>query len=178
MILKIKESWEVLNQSLNEIEKRLMTDEGRAMLSQGEAWSAYETLVHLFLTEMLALKYIKYKELKATQPPQRSRFHAFRNWLLTMYLRSSRKRISPDIVDPRRYKGKDIDTLTALFSRYREVRGELSAILESKDEAWLSSGIFKHPIIGRIDALGMLKFFEEHFQRHTKQIERSMGQDA
>ena len=171
---KIREKWKELNSDLAEVEAVLMPDQEKAMTPKGDGWSAYETLVHLFLTEMLALKYIKYKELKAAKPAKKSNFHSSRNWLLTRYLRSSRKRISPDIVDPRKYKGKDIQDLNALFRRFREVRTELEEILHTKDEGWLAQGIFKHPIIGRIDALGMLKFFEEHFQRHKKQIIRAM----
>ena len=59
-----------------------------------------------------------------------------------------------------------------LKSRYESVRKDIDGIIKELSEELLTKEIFRHPFAGRFSMLETLKFFYDHFGRHSKQIER------
>lgn len=171
----IQRVWNDLDDQFAKVEHLLIKSEDLVYHRQNGAWSALDTLTHLYLTEKYALQYIKYKEQKKG-PEKKGRFQSWRSWFLKRYLSSRLKFKAPTIVDPRNLPNEErYQSIESLLSDYRELRSIMKDFLEAKDEDWLDQGVFKHPISGRITALEMLKFFKRHFHRHADQIRRTVA---
>jgi hypothetical protein len=57
-----------------------------------------------------------------------------------------------------------------IVSKWDEFRGELKKFLESIPKQHIRKKIYKHHIVGRLDAAQAIVFLREHFQHHMPQI--------
>jgi hypothetical protein len=55
-----------------------------------------------------------------------------------------------------------------------QARKELAELLEMAPRDWQRRLVYRHAVAGRLTLVGMLEFFEQHFKRHQRQIERTL----
>ena len=132
-------------------------------------WSSLQVINHLFLSETLALKYMKYKWNDRQSLGKAGLRESAKLTLLKITLASPLKYKAPsqaaefpEVPDRSLLKEWDLE------------RKRLAEFLENFDEDSLRIRIFKHPYIGRISILQTLDFFHAHFIHHKKQILRQL----
>lgn len=136
------------------------------------AWSAMQTLHHMSLAESLSLKYVQKKlsynpELKKTNLLTHLR-------RLSMYVSFW---IPVKIKAPAAISGEALpkeSKLNDLITAWKEQRAATWVYLESLPDHLFQVEIYKHPFAGRLDLAGMLVFYQAHFDRHKKQILRTL----
>ncbi len=137
-------------------------------------WSALQVMYHLFLAEGYAGNYVKKKLGFKPNLKKAGLRAAVRSRLLSLYLNSPIKWKAPKAVSTEKLpEHSDLETIA---ERWNKQRGELQQLLISLPETIFNKEVYKHPIVGRITLSGMLDFFEDHFDRHQKQIQRTLAQ--
>ncbi|HKK88539.1 MAG TPA: DinB family protein [Saprospiraceae bacterium] len=137
-----------------------------------ESWSVVQILSHLYLAEKGSFNYIKRKVQYSDGLSQTDLGAKARAMLLKFYLKTPFKFKAPEIVDT---AGQEASNYWELARRYDDLRKALLAFLgDDLPEDLLRKQLYKHPIAGRTDLMGMLSFFDQHFQRHKKQIYRTL----
>ncbi len=136
-----------------------------------DQWSVLQVLVHLMIAEAGSQNYVE-KKLSSgyNQLPKAGILSGVRKILLIAALRTPFKFKAPAIVGneniPERSSFWDI------VKQWKKQRENLRTYLASLPEEALAKEIYKHPIAGRMSIYGMFTFFESHFKRHRKQIDR------
>jgi DinB superfamily len=135
-------------------------------------WSPYEVIQHLMIAENGAYRYLSKKTLDQSKLVSSNPLSKFRGWLIKTYLGTPFKFKAPpgaadDFFQP-------VDSFAQISGAWQQQRADLRKLLESLPDSVFRTQAYKHPVGGRIDIAGMLGFFEAHFQRHRKQIERAL----
>ena len=138
-----------------------------------DKWSALMVMHHVMIAEKRSLVYLK-KKLSYNPELRRAGLgDRFRSLVLTIFLKLPFKFKAPDGV------GDDMlpvrTTLAETVEEWRKIRRELWDFLEELPEELWQKSVFKHALAGRMSLEGMLLFFRTHFDRHHKQIERTLG---
>lgn len=133
-------------------------------------WSALQVMHHLILAETGSLNYVK-KKLSFNPNLQNAGLGGgFRQFILRFYLGLPFKFKAPKGV------GDDVLPQESDFQetarKWQENRKDLQDYLSSLPDAYFDKDIYKHPFAGRMSLEGMVRFFDSHFERHRKQIER------
>jgi hypothetical protein len=136
-----------------------------------KSWSILQIIHHLILSEESAVANIKRRLEKSSYNIQKaSATSKLRAMVLVSSLKQPLKLTAPPIVsDPI----PDESSLEEVKGLWLEKREELKRFLANLSDETLESECFKHPVIGLMDIWGMLEFFEVHFQRHYKQINKT-----
>jgi hypothetical protein len=95
---------------------------------------------------------------------------AARELALNTYLSSPLKWKAPEAISGDNLP--DHETFWKTVQKWKNQRVELREFLETVPDELLKKEIYKHPFVGRISIIGMLRFFDRHFNRHRKQINR------
>lgn len=135
-------------------------------------WSALQTMHHLLLAEGYAQRYVAKKLSFNPKLKKAGLTDRWRTFLLQLYLSSPFKYKAPAAVD-----GENLPTDTSLAETkdlWLQQRRELTVQLEGYPPEIFSRSLYKHPFAGRMTLDGMLIFFQTHFDRHRKQIERTL----
>jgi len=129
-------------------------------------WSTAEILYHVMLAEKGTLAYVK-KKLHYGNIPPVPWTAAWQMLLLRIvyYLPLKFKAPAAVAVFP-----NDI-TLEKIQTDWADTRSDLKVVLQNMDAATAALGIYKHPIVGRLNAAQMLDFLLFHCQTHRKQIQ-------
>lgn len=136
-----------------------------------EAWSIAEVLEHLIIAEEGSLKYMQKKTQDTSKVPVAGLQSKWR-FLLTnaiFVLNISFK--APAVVVP---SGKFV-TISELDAKWTQLRADTLQLLCKLPEADLNKEIWKHAIAGKMDAYQMVAFFNMHFNRHRKQVYRTLA---
>ena len=137
------------------------------------AWSVLEVMEHLRLAESFAMAYIKKKLSFNPTLPASNWQSRLRSFLLDLTLRLPIKRKAPKGVNVDNIKlDKDFATLA---KEWQDQRTELRAFLMELPSELYSKQVYKHPFGGRMSLAGMLSFYNTHFDRHSKQIQRTLA---
>lgn len=135
-------------------------------------WSALQVMHHLLMAEGYAQRYVK-KKLSFNPRLKKAGLGAqWRSFLLWLYLTAPFKFKAPPAVT-----GENLPAQTSLEETktlWLQQRRELQDLFESFPDELFSKSIYKHPFAGRLSLKGMLLFFQTHFNRHRKQIERTL----
>jgi uncharacterized damage-inducible protein DinB len=137
------------------------------------AWSPLQVLYHLVLAEKLSLGYIKKKLSYNPELPKADWRARLRTSVLNAYLKSPLKQKAPANVNESNFP--DDLSLEQITKDWRAMRQELRSYLEGLEPELFSRQVYKHPLSGRMSLAGMLSFFENHFDRHHKQIQRALA---
>ncbi|MBK8967859.1 MAG: DinB family protein [Lewinellaceae bacterium] len=143
------------------------------MSAMDGGWSAIQTAHHLILTEELSLKYVQKKlsfQPKLEVPGPDS---WFRSNLLALYLYLPFKFKAPDAVGDQSLPG--FTSLADTRARWLKIRQDWTDFLEQLPGDLVDKSVYRHPFAGRFGWPGMLRFFQNHFTRHQKQIFRTLG---
>lgn len=135
-------------------------------------WSPLMVAKHTLLAEGYAIRYIKKKLSFTDQLPKAGLRAKFRSAFLNWYLRSPLKWQAPKAISDDALAGPH--RLEEIRQTWLDQRAQLAELLESLPAERYREELYKHPFVGKITATGMLAFFQEHFNRHRKQIERRL----
>lgn len=136
-------------------------------------WSAIQTVHHLILVEEYALQYVE-KKLSFNPTLPKTDFNTrLRSASLWFYLNLPFKFKAPTAVAEENLPG--FTTFALSRERWLDIRQKWTVFLEQLPEELLDKAVYRHPFVGRLDWPGMLRFFRYHFERHRKQIWRTMG---
>lgn len=171
MTTQILQHLDRLDASLNTLLERLLQED--RYLDQKlspERWTVYEVMQHLMLSEGNSLKYLRKKTLGMKQLKTAGFQAGFRIWLLEMVMRSPIKFKAPkgagvEVFVP-------VESFAALSGQWQKQREELRQFLSELPMEIFDKEVYRHPRSGMLSIGGMLRFFQVHFDRHGKQIER------
>jgi uncharacterized damage-inducible protein DinB len=133
-----------------------------------DSWSALQALNHVYLGEKLSQQYLHYKFTKPETIPPLLPDAWVRILALKWILRSRMKYKSPIPINM--WGDQQILGIPELRSAWKELRADLKAILEDKEEEFMYRLPYKQPFAGRMSLNQMLIFFDCHLDHHTRQI--------
>lgn len=170
----IKARLDRLDMKLKQLTDRLMQlpVEYRERKPDLDAWSVLQILEHLRRSEELSGAYIRKKALSGSPLPDRDFRSWFREAALGWFLNAPFKFKAPKVVNEESFPDR-ID-FTQQMDHWRSERQILREWLQGRPTEYFKKQGFRHPLAGRMTVNGMLKFFEWHFDRHTKQIHRTL----
>lgn len=135
-------------------------------------WSVLQIMQHLLLAEQLSLNYVKKKLSYQPQLPNSGLGSRMRVGLLNFYQKLPLKYKAPSNVNVDKLKTDR--TLADISSEWLQHRAQLRSYLNELPEELFHKAVYKHPFAGRLSLGGMVSFFKGHFDRHRKQIERTL----
>lgn len=135
-------------------------------------WSVMQVLSHIRLSEKLSLDYIK-KKLSFRPVLKKAGLKAkIRFWILKFYVNSRIKFKAPRGVSSEALPASC--SLSEIRSGWGVERKALSDFIQGLDDGLLDKELYKHPVVGKLTPGQMLHFFNLHFQRHERQINRRL----
>ena len=164
-----KDSFKIINKDLGDLLRKLSvyTDEDLNKKINKNKWSIAENLYHLWLTELITIKYIKKKTSYPKSLVNVNYFSKFKMKLLELIFFTGLKMKAPKITYDSMPKNIELKKLKETWIKSRKSFEEL---VNALDESILKKGILRHPIAGRIDINMTLKFVKMHFHHHRKII--------
>ncbi|MCC6282157.1 MAG: DinB family protein [Saprospiraceae bacterium] len=135
-------------------------------------WSAIQIMHHLILSEEYSMNYIRKKMGFGSDFAPNNWSARFRSFLLWASLTSPIKFKSPPAIG--RENLPEFATLAETQLRWEQARKAWEDFFEQMPAELSEKLVYKHPRAGKITFMQMLWFFETHFQRHRKQIYRSI----
>ena len=136
-------------------------------------WSALQVMNHLILAEEGSVKYVKKKLSFDPQLEKAGFFSAWRIFLLDFYFKLPFKyKAPPGVGDDALPAESDFKEVS---DRWVSSRKALRDYLEGLPPDLFQMSVYKHPFAGRMSLESMVQFFDGHFERHRKQIERVVG---
>lgn len=136
------------------------------------AWSATQVLHHIKLAEYYSLKYC---EKKLSFKPKLSKATWRENLsgkLVKWYLQAPLKVKAPTIMSGSALPSES--QLADIESEWKKQRKDLQQFFEALPKEYIDKAVYKHPFGGRLSFAGMLEFYLAHFERHRKQIWRTI----
>lgn len=176
---KIDQQLNRLDQSLEQLIALLSTYSSEQLNRKPapEAWSAMQVVNHLLMAETGSAYYLR---KKLSDPDNLSNLSkaglgtAFRNNLLKLSLWVPYVKFkAPPMVSTD--KLPLVSERDVVFEQWKTARKDLRAYLATLPEAIFAQEAYRHPRAGRITIGHMLEFFEAHFNRHLKQIKRTLA---
>jgi len=136
-----------------------------------DSWSVFQVMYHLILSEHYSHQYVQ-KKLSFNPELKKAGFVSeLRRMVLNMYLAAPLKFNAPTAV---RDNLPEHATFWEIAKKWKDQRVLLRDYLQQLPEDFYDKEIYKHPFAGRLSLDGMLAFFQRHFQRHRKQIFRTL----
>ncbi|NND04891.1 MAG: DinB family protein [Saprospiraceae bacterium] len=138
-----------------------------ARRKEPEQWSPIEVCQHLYLSEKLSLAYVQ-KKLSFDPVLRKAGLLSWiRSLVLNWYLQTKLKFKAPKSTTKFRMEGLTVDLIAI---DWNGLRATLRQIITEMDSSHLDKAIYRHPIVGRLSILQMLRFFRSHFDHHYLQI--------
>lgn len=174
--IQIQRQLEQLDQSMEQLFEYLSQFSHEELNQQPPdgGWSALMVVQHLFLAEEYAGAYLRKKlsfDPNLAKTGVRTRL---RSALLGAYFLSPFKRKAPEAIGDDVLEGTY--QLDAMQEKWQELRRQLRDYLDTLPAARFKEEAYKHPFVGRLSISGMLSFFQGHFNRHRRQIVRTLKQ--
>lgn len=135
-----------------------------------DAWSVLQVMDHLIQSESISLQAAKRTIAVPDKLQNAGIGHFFRYRLLRFYLRSPMKFQAPDSVGTSVLLERG--SFWEVARRWRRNREELYQFIRELPADLNNKQIFYHPRAGGLTTTALLDFFQDHFERHKKQIYR------
>ena len=133
-------------------------------------WSVIEILQHIYLIELVSLKYIQKKLQFVDYLPKRKIVSALRYNLMKAISLTSLKFKAP------KFKiHADFNSLEEARVKWTQLRADLELTLEKIPGSVADGLLWKHALVGKMSVYHMVLFFHDHSERHKKQIERVLN---
>ncbi len=165
LLQKLEAKLDQLHQELKPLSKEQLATQP----AEG-SWSVLNILEHLSLAEYHAQRYLEKKLSFKPELPKVDLSSKFRVLTLNTFNRSPFKIKAP--------KGVDVFQselpLDDFIKQWKGQRKQLVSFLETLPEEVFDKQAYKHPLGGRLPISGMVSFFDSHFDRHRKQIKRTL----
>ena len=136
------------------------------------AWSVLQVMIHLRMAEGYAHQYLQKKLSFDPKLPNTNLQSAFRTSFMNAFNRMPFKIKAPKGVDTSSLP--KIEPLETQMEQWEQQRKALRAYLSGLDDSLFKKQVYKHPFAGRLSLAGMVSFFDSHFDRHYKQIQRTL----
>lgn len=133
-------------------------------------WSVLQVIYHIVLVEEASLAYVKKKLSFGEEIPKAGFKQAMRARYLKTFIRTPIKVKAPDLVSESQMP-EDI-RFWEVLKKWKENRAELQEFLDQMPDKLLKTELYKHGLVGKLTPKNMLVFFELHFNRHRKQINK------
>jgi len=174
MNTKTTQRLQKLNASLDSLFQDLSTYSDEQLNTQPGPgkWSALQTMHHLLIAEGYAQGYVRKKLSFNPKLNNAGLGDKWRTLLLWLYLSAPFKFKAPPAVAEENLPTDS--SLATTKTQWKEQRQELAAQLKSYSPEIFNKSLYKHPFSGRMTLDGMLIFYQIHFERHRKQIERTL----
>lgn len=174
MNTKTTQRLQQLNASLEDLFRQMeaYSDERLNTPPAPGKWSALQAMHHLLLSEGYSQAYVEKKLSFKPRLKKAGLVERGRVLLLQCYLNAPFKFKAPTAVADENLPTDT--TLAATKEQWLNQRQKLVAQLESYPPELFTMALYKHPFAGRMTLSGMLAFFQAHFNRHRKQIERTL----
>lgn len=135
-----------------------------------EKWSVAEVIVHLITAEEMSLKYLS-KKIQDTSKEGEEGFKNKYRWLLVQIVFAFNIKFkAPEIVEPK----MGYQSLAALEMKWSDVRNQTLQVLQKLSDEETNKTLWKHALAGKMNLHHMVQFFGVHYNRHRKQIERTL----
>ena len=175
MNLKIQNQLDEIDNQLQQLVKRLSkhSEEDLNRKPSDTEWSIMQVMIHLQLAEFYTMESMK-KKLSNGNIPKKN---TLKGKLITS-LYPVIFNMPVKINAPAAISGEALP-LKSSFWEIQQFKTPKSDIYRAFNmglsEDQLKGEVFKHPIFGRSDAYGLLKFYLLHTKRHEKQINRLLS---
>ncbi|HWY98351.1 MAG TPA: DinB family protein [Bacteroidia bacterium] len=136
-------------------------------------WSVSQVFYHLDKAESQSVIYVSKKMLDVNNLKKTGFKEAYRTFFLWLGLASPVKFKAP--IEALGEMPEKV-YYTGITRQWDATRTKLEQLLELLPEDILRKNVFKQPIIGRINIYQMLDFMQWHFDRHRKQVYRTINQ--
>lgn len=135
-----------------------------------DKWSVMQVMHHLMLAEGYGQSYVQ-KKLSFNPELKKAGFvAAWRRLLMNTYIKFPIKINAPAPVS-----GENLPAYSSFWEtakKWKQQRQELRELLETFPPSHFEKEIYKHPFAGRLTLFGLLDFYDGHFARHRKQINK------
>ena len=139
-----------------------------------DAWSVMQVMQHVMTSERLSLAYVK-KKTSFQQSFKKAGLATRLRWAaLKVFLWLPLKFKAPPAVNADNFPVES--DLGEVVGQWYENRKDLARFFENVPKEWIGAEVYRHPRAGRLKLEDMLVFFEDHFARHVKQIDRALKQ--
>lgn len=136
-------------------------------------WSIMQIMHHLILAEGGSAGYVKKKMSFNPKLEKAGMKASWNRFLVVTYLKLPFKVKAPEGVSGEHLPEHSNFWETAKL--WKQQRQELKELLSSLPEGSFDKELYKHPLSGKMKISGMLDFFEQHFRRHRKQINKILA---
>ncbi len=135
-----------------------------------EKWSVAEVIAHVMTAEEYSLKYLQKKVLDTSQEKSETFKNKWRWLLVQTVFTFDIKFKAPEIVEPK----IGYTTLADLETNWANNRSETIKIITTLTDEEVNKTLWKHAVAGKMNLHHMVQFFGVHYNRHKKQIERTL----
>lgn len=136
-----------------------------------QSWSVFQIMHHLMQSEYFSQAYVEKKLSFNPRLKKAGLVAGFRRVALNAYLASPLKLKAPALVGDNL---PEYSTFWEIAKKWKEQRMKLRNYLQELPEDLYDKEIYKHPFAGRLTLDGMLSFFQQHFDRHSNQMMRTL----
>lgn len=135
------------------------------------AWSVLQVIQHIMVTEGISLAYITKKLSYKSDIPKAGLNSKLRRLALSFIFTLPFKYKAPQILDflP------EITNMQLITAKWTAQRLDFYDFLDKMPDNVLDSEIWRHQIVGKMNISQMIDFFDSHFDRHQKQIEKTLN---
>jgi hypothetical protein len=135
-------------------------------------WSISQILTHIITSERLTLLYMRKKSLGIDQVDNSGWIESFKMLFLEVSQRLPFLKFkAPGVVVEHTPEAL---SYAEVVRQWDKVREQLKKFLEGIDEKNVRKKIYKHPVVGRLDASQAIRFNGEHIRHHLPQIRKLM----
>jgi len=175
MDIKVASQLKKLDKDLTKLFEELKDYSENELNKQPAAnkWSVMQIMHHLILAEGGSVNYVK-KKLSFNPTLEKAGMKAgWNRFLAVNYLKLPFKVKAPEGIG-----GANLPEHSKFWEtakQWKNQRQELLEFLESLPIETYDKELYKHPLVGKMTLNGMLDFFEQHFRRHRKQINKILA---
>lgn len=172
---KVQKQLDEVDDQLHRLVKRLSrhSEEDLNRKPSDAEWSVLQVMVHLQLAEFYTVQYMKKKLSDGNVPKENSLKGKIMTSLYPLLFSAPFKVKAPAFINGDALPLKS--SFWDVTKQWKQQRADLRAYLLSLSDAQLKGEIYKHPVFGRSDVNGLLKFYLLHTKRHEKQINRLLS---
>ena len=174
MHIKLKRIYDKLETDRNNLLSELTSipeDQLQQIPAPGK-WSIVYTLTHILTAERMSLIYMKKKSLGVAELDDSGILEALKFRFLQASQRIPMLKFkAPKAVVEHTPTSVSFDTLK---TQWEKSRRDLRDFLDSIEEKNVHKKIYKHVVVGRLDAIQGVGFLREHFIHHLPQLKKQI----
>lgn len=146
------------------------SDETINQRPSANSWSIAEVISHLAVADKATLSYLKKKAQDTSRAENIGLKNKFRYGILKFIFNLPIKLKAPSLLAQK----KAFKTILEMDISWETTTKETLALIKTIDDKDFNKELFRHPIIGKMNLLQMVNFTHIHFDRHKKQIDRTL----